>query len=143
MKELLITNMFDNMLTIARVHCHGRACVMFTKFFKKNHQEPSVSAPRERNLGKRSAERGLRLASAYAARPLVANTSLMLNGVVVLAHALAVTLGDKGRNVIIEQLSGSPKITKDCVTVELKDKFQSIGARSATVLARSIAKKSS
>lgn len=57
----------------------------------------------------------------------------MLAGVDVLADAVAVTMGPKGRNVIIEQSWGSPKITKDGVTVakaiELKDKFQNIGAK--------------
>lgn len=88
--------------------------------------------------------------------------SQMLTGVDVLADAVAVTMGPKGRNVIIEQSWGSPKITKDGVTVakaiELKDKFQNIGAKlvqdvanntneeagdgttTATVLARAIAK---
>lgn len=88
--------------------------------------------------------------------------ALMLQGVDVLADAVAVTMGPKGRNVIIEQSWGSPKITKDGVTVaksiELKDKFQNIGAKlvqdvanntneeagdgttTATVLARAIAK---
>jgi len=86
----------------------------------------------------------------------------MLKGVDVLADAVSVTMGPKGRNVIIEQSWGSPKITKDGVTVakaiELKDKFQNIGAKlvqdvasstnekagdgttTATVLARAIAK---
>jgi len=57
----------------------------------------------------------------------------MLEGVNKLADAVAVTLGPKGRNVIIEQAYGGPKITKDGVTVakavELKDKFQNLGAR--------------
>jgi len=88
--------------------------------------------------------------------------ALMLQGVDVLADAVAVTMGPKGRNVILEQSWGSPKITKDGVTVakgiELKDKFQNIGAKlvqdvanntneeagdgttTATVLARAIAK---
>lgn len=88
--------------------------------------------------------------------------ALMLQGVDILADAVAVTLGPKGRNVIIEQSWGSPKITKDGVTVakaiDLKCKFQNIGAKlvqdvanntneqagdgttTATVLARSIAK---
>lgn len=83
-------------------------------------------------------------------------------GVDVLADAVAVTMGPKGRNVIIEQSWGSPKITKDGVTVAksiaLKDKFMNIGAKlvqdvanntneeagdgttTATVLARAIAK---
>ena len=86
----------------------------------------------------------------------------MLAGVDVLADAVAGTMGPKGRNVIIEQSWGAPKITKDGVTVakaiELKDKFQNIGAKlvqdvanntneeagdgttAATVLARAIAK---
>ena len=57
----------------------------------------------------------------------------MLKGVNVLADAVAVTMGPKGRNVVIESSWGSPKITKDGVTVakavELKDKFQNIGAK--------------
>ena len=87
--------------------------------------------------------------------------TLMLQGVDILADAVAVTMGPKGRNVILEQSWGSPKITKDGVTVakgvELKDKFQNLGAKlvqdvanntneeagdgttTATVLARSIA----
>ncbi|KNZ56378.1 chaperonin GroL [Puccinia sorghi] len=57
----------------------------------------------------------------------------MLAGVDVLAKAVSVTLGPKGRNVIIEQSFGGPKITKDGVTVAksitLKDKFENLGAR--------------
>merc|ERR1712106_984563 len=89
--------------------------------------------------------------------------ALMLQGVDVLADAVAVTMGPKGRNVIIEQSWGGPKITKDGVTVakaiELQDKFMNIGAKlvqdvanntneeagdgttTATVLARAIAQK--
>uniref|UniRef100_A0A1B0G074 Uncharacterized protein n=1 Tax=Glossina morsitans morsitans TaxID=37546 RepID=A0A1B0G074_GLOMM len=88
--------------------------------------------------------------------------AMMLQGVDVLADAVAITMGPKGRNVIIEQPWGSPKITKDGVTVaksiDLKDKYQNIGAKlvqdvanntneeagdgttTATVLARAIAK---
>ncbi|CAH4036915.1 63 kDa chaperonin, mitochondrial-like [Pieris brassicae] len=88
--------------------------------------------------------------------------SLMLQGVDILADAVAITMGPKGRNVILEQTFGPPKITKDGVTVakgiELKNKFQNIGAKlvqnvakqtndeagdgttTATVLARAIAK---
>jgi chaperonin GroEL len=86
----------------------------------------------------------------------------MLAGVDMLADAVAVTMGPKGRNVIIEQSWGGPKITKDGVTVakaiDLKDKYHNVGAKlvqdvanqtneeagdgttCATVLARSIAK---
>uniref|UniRef100_A0A914QZ22 Heat shock protein 60 n=1 Tax=Panagrolaimus davidi TaxID=227884 RepID=A0A914QZ22_9BILA len=57
----------------------------------------------------------------------------MLAGIDLLADAVAVTMGPKGRNVIIEQSWGSPKITKDGVTVaksiDLKDKYQNLGAK--------------
>ena len=57
----------------------------------------------------------------------------MMAGVNVLADAVSVTMGPKGRNVVIESSWGGPKITKDGVTVakavELQDKFQNIGAK--------------
>ena len=57
----------------------------------------------------------------------------MMEGVNVLADAVSVTMGPKGRNVVIESSWGSPKITKDGVTVakavELQDKFQNVGAK--------------
>lgn len=57
----------------------------------------------------------------------------LLRGVDLLAKAVAVTLGPKGRNVLIDQPYGSPKITKDGVTVAkaitLEDKFENLGAR--------------
>ncbi|KAG9307404.1 hypothetical protein G9A89_017233 [Geosiphon pyriformis] len=57
----------------------------------------------------------------------------LLQGVEILAKAVAITLGPKGRNVLIEQSYGSPKITKDGVTVAksitLLDKFENLGAR--------------
>ncbi|KAK9805450.1 hypothetical protein WJX73_008571 [Symbiochloris irregularis] len=56
----------------------------------------------------------------------------ILSGIDRLADAVQVTLGPKGRNVVIEQAYGGPKITKDGVTVakaiEFKDKFQNVGA---------------
>ncbi|MDR0677402.1 MAG: chaperonin GroEL [Holosporaceae bacterium] len=59
--------------------------------------------------------------------------SRMLQGVDVLASAVKVTLGPKGRNVVIQRSFGSPKITKDGVTVakeiELSDKFENMGAQ--------------
>ena len=52
----------------------------------------------------------------------------MLRGVDILANAVKVTLGPKGRNVVIDKSYGSPRITKDGVTVakeiELEDKFE-------------------
>src|SRR5579862_9640642 len=57
----------------------------------------------------------------------------ILRGVRILADAVAVTLGPKGRNVVIEKSFGSPTITKDGVTVakeiELADKFENMGAQ--------------
>jgi len=57
----------------------------------------------------------------------------LLRGVNVLAHAVKVTLGPKGRNVVIDKKFGSPTITKDGVTVakeiELKDHFENMGAQ--------------
>jgi len=57
----------------------------------------------------------------------------MLRGVDTLANAVKVTLGPKGRNVVIEKSFGAPRITKDGVTVakeiELKDKFENLGAQ--------------
>ncbi len=57
----------------------------------------------------------------------------MLRGIEVLANAVRVTLGPKGRNVVIEKSFGAPRITKDGVTVakeiELGDKFENMGAQ--------------
>jgi chaperonin GroEL len=57
----------------------------------------------------------------------------MLSGVDMLAHAVRVTLGPKGRNVVIAKSYGAPRITKDGVTVakeiELTDKFENMGAQ--------------
>ncbi|MGD8327138.1 MAG: chaperonin GroEL [Sphingomonadales bacterium] len=57
----------------------------------------------------------------------------MLKGVDILADAVKVTLGPKGRNVVIDKSFGAPRITKDGVTVakeiELKDKFENMGAQ--------------
>jgi len=89
----------------------------------------------------------------------------MIEGVDILAEAVKVTLGPKGRNVVIDKSFGAPRITKDGVTVakeiELKEKFQNMGAQmvrevaskandvagdgttTATVLAQAIVKEGS
>ncbi len=89
----------------------------------------------------------------------------LLRGVDILANAVKVTLGPKGRNVVIEKSFGAPRITKDGVSVakeiELEDKFENLGAQlvrevasktndlagdgttTATVLAQSIVKEGS
>ncbi|KAG6373692.1 hypothetical protein JVT61DRAFT_6365 [Boletus reticuloceps] len=92
-----------------------------------------------------SSSRAARRAATKAARPILSRgahkeikfsndgRASILKGVDVLANAVSVTLGPKGRNVIIEQSFGGPKITKDGVTVAksitLKDKFENLGAR--------------
>ncbi|MBN7821461.1 TCP-1/cpn60 chaperonin family protein, partial [Bowmanella yangjiangensis] len=57
----------------------------------------------------------------------------MLKGVNILANAVKVTLGPKGRNVVLEKSFGAPTITKDGVSVakeiELEDKFENMGAQ--------------
>jgi chaperonin GroEL len=67
----------------------------------------------------------------------------MLHGVDILAHAVKVTLGPKGRNVVLEKSFGAPRITKDGVTVakeiELEDKFENMGAQ----MVREVASKTS
>jgi chaperonin GroEL len=63
----------------------------------------------------------------------VEGRALMLEGVNLLADAVQVTLGPKGRNAILDQAFGPPKITKDGVTVakhiEFKDRYQNMGAQ--------------
>lgn len=67
----------------------------------------------------------------------------LLNGVDVLANAVKVTLGPRGRNVVLEKSWGSPTVTKDGVTVakevELEDKFENMGAK----LVKEVASKTS
>ena len=61
--------------------------------------------------------------------------SKMLKGVNTLANAVKVTLGPKGRNVVLDKSFGAPTITKDGVSVakeiELEDKFENMGAQMA------------
>ena len=67
----------------------------------------------------------------------------MLHGVDILANAVKVTLGPKGRNVVLDKSFGAPRITKDGVTVakeiELEDKFENMGAQ----MVREVASKTS
>src|SRR4249920_3440405 len=67
----------------------------------------------------------------------------MLRGIDILANAVRITLGPKGRNVVLEKSFGAPRITKDGVTVakeiELSDKFENMGAQ----LVREVASKTS
>src|SRR5512144_2322244 len=63
----------------------------------------------------------------------------MVEGVNILANAVKVTLGPKGRNVILERSYGAPTVTKDGVSVakeiELKDRFENMGAQMAKEVA--------
>src|SRR3974390_2466726 len=67
----------------------------------------------------------------------------MLRGIDILANAVRVTLGPKGRNVVLDKSFGAPRITKDGVTVakeiELEDKFENMGAQ----MVREVASKTS
>ena len=67
----------------------------------------------------------------------------MIAGVDALANAVKVTLGPKGRNVILDKSFGAPRVTKDGVSVakeiELKDKFENMGAQ----MVKEVANKSS
>ena len=82
-----------------------------------------------------------RFASGKVVKFGVEGRALMLQGVDMLADAVQVTLGPKGRNAILDQPFGAPKITKDGVTVakhiEFKDRFQNMGAQ----LVRQVASK--
>ncbi len=67
----------------------------------------------------------------------------LIRGVDILANAVRVTLGPKGRNVVLEKSFGAPRVTKDGVTVakeiELSDKFENMGAQ----MVREVASKQS
>src|SRR5262249_15297558 len=67
----------------------------------------------------------------------------MLRGVDILNNAVKVTLGPKGRNVVLDKSFGAPRVTKDGVTVakeiELEDKFENMGAQ----MVREVASKTS
>src|SRR5919106_1750304 len=67
----------------------------------------------------------------------------LLRGVDILANAVKVTLGPKGRNVVLEKSFGAPRTTKDGVTVakeiELEDKFENMGAQMVREGAKAVA----
>ena len=94
-----------------------------------------ITVPRSVNLVSK------RLASGKVVKFGVEGRALLLQGVDMLADAVQVTLGPKGRNAILDQSFGAPKITKDGVTVakhiEFKDRFQNMGAQ----LVRQVASK--
>lgn len=139
---------------------------MFRSILQKSAQSSLSSNGRSlllRNSGKNNnsiKNHAVRYMSGKEIKFGVDGRAAMLNGVNLLADAVQVTLGPKGRNAIIQQPYGAPKITKDGVTVaksiDLEDKFEDMGAQliksvasktndiagdgttTATVLARSI-----
>src|SRR5262245_29552832 len=93
------------------------------------------------NRGQLSSFRSLRVMAAKDVKFSVEARERMLRGVDILANAVKVTLGPKGRNVVLEKSFGAPRTTKDGVTVakeiELEDKFENMGA----LMVREAAKK--
>src|SRR3546814_535222 len=89
----------------------------------KNHRFPALQFARKRFLPMAAKE----VKFSRDARERI------LRGVDILADAVKVTLGPKGRNVVIDKSFGAPRITKDGVSVakeiELKDKFENMGAQ--------------
>jgi chaperonin GroEL len=91
----------------------------------KTHMQRQLTASALRGIRRYSTHKELRFG--------VEGRATLLSGVEKLAKAVAVTLGPKGRNVLIAQTYGPPKITKDGVTVAksvtLEDPFENLGAR--------------
>jgi chaperonin GroEL len=87
--------------------------------------------------------KGINVMSAKEVKFSVDARDRMLRGIDTLAHAVRVTLGPKGRNVVLDKSYGAPRITKDGVTVakeiELDDKFENMGAQ----MVREVASKTS
>src|SRR6267378_6427413 len=94
----------------------------------KSH--PSGTRPVARTLGSEKTET---IMSAKEVKFGVDARDRMLRGVEILNNAVKVTLGPKGRNVVLDKSFGAPRITKDGVTVakeiELEDKFENMGAQ--------------
>lgn len=95
----------------------------------------------QRIVNRNFAKTSVRFASGKDVKFGVEGRKLMLEGVNMLADAVQVTLGPRGRNAILDQSYGPPKITKDGVTVakhiEFKDRFMNMGAQ----LVRQVASK--
>ncbi|ETW08274.1 chaperonin GroL [Aphanomyces invadans] len=105
----------------------GRAQFAIFPFVKNTMLSKQVPTQMARTMSKRF------FASGKDIRFGVEGRALMLKGADQLADAVQVTLGPKGRNVVIDQAYGAPKITKDGVTVakniEFRDKFENMGAQ--------------
>src|SRR6266550_1719419 len=96
----------------------------------KSH--PSRTRPVARSLGSDQLKTEI-IMSAKEVKFGVDARDRMLRGVEILNNAVKVTLGPKGRNVVLDKSFGAPRITKDGVTVakeiELEDKFENMGAQ--------------
>src|ERR1700747_824103 len=94
----------------------------------------------DKRIAKRTGET---IMSAKEVRFSVDARDKMLRGVDILNNAVKVTLGPKGRNVVLDKSFGAPRVTKDGVTVakeiELEDKFENMGAQ----MVREVASKTS
>src|ERR1700677_2369183 len=114
-----------------RVRRHGR------DRGRKRHEEEGGLTPRAPHL-----KPGSETMSAKDVRFSSDARDRLLRGVDILTNAVKVTLGPKGRNVVLDKSYGAPRITKDGVTVakeiELEDKFENMGAQ----MVREVASKS-
>src|SRR6202162_4740914 len=116
-----------------------------TEAFSGNHSHSSNSSfetraePHARDVD----QTGVDQMSAKDVKFAVDARDRMLRGVEILSNAVKVTLGPKGRNVVLDKSYGAPRITKDGVTVakeiELEDKFENMGAQ----MVREVASKTS
>ncbi len=92
---------------------------------------------------RRTGQPGVFVMAAKEVRFSVDARDKMLRGIDILTHAVRVTLGPKGRNVVLDKSFGAPRISKDGVTVakeiELEDKFENMGAQ----MVREVASKTS
>jgi chaperonin GroEL len=110
---------------------------IYTIYIPIQHNMQRAFASRARSSLLKSSSRSFNLQQQrFAHKELkfgVEGRAALLQGVETLAKAVSTTLGPKGRNVLIESSYGSPKITKDGVTVAkaitLQDKFENLGAR--------------
>ena len=119
--------------------------LLIMKEDRHSGRDPAVGRKEEGRVIQRPSSRPLGV-TAMAAKDVRFSgdaRARMLRGVDILADAVKVTLGPKGRNVVLEKSYGAPRITKDGVTVakeiELLDKFENMGAQ----MVREVASKSS
>ena len=109
----------------------------------RHHPHESAFETRLRPLLRMRSANGVTTMAAKEVKFSVDARDRMLRGVDILANAVKVTLGPKGRNVVLDKSFGAPRITKDGVTVakeiELEDKFENMGAQ----MVREVASKTS